>query len=174
MAPNRCQYYGKAFKTLRVVNHQISLSESCYNEWRKYLSRTENPSPKRQKKDSLTELEEEHWEDIDTGIADEFVLPLTPRRASVEEEVNDEERNTYLTSQEERFIESYAGDAGKGLRKSKTRFEDWLENQRGEEKNPWDPFASKQEWALTKWLVKNVGQKSTEKFLKLSIVSSLM
>ena len=133
MAPNRCQYCGKAFKTLRVVNHHISLSESCYNEWRKDLSRTENPSPKRQKKDSSTELEE-HWEDIDTGIADDFVLPLTSRRASVEKEVNDEERNTYPTSQEERFIESYAGDAGKGLRKSKTRFEDWLENQRGKKK----------------------------------------
>ena len=77
---------------------------------------------------------EEHWEDIDTGITDDFVLPLTSRRASVEEEVNDEERNTYPTSQEERFIESYAGDAGKGLRKSKTRFEDWLENQMVSEK----------------------------------------
>ena len=92
----------------------------------------------------------------------------------MEEEVNDEERNTYPTSQEEHLIEFYAGDAGKGLQKSKTQFEDWLENQRGEEKNPWDPFAGERGWALTKWLVKNVGQKSTEEFLKLSIVSSLI
>jgi hypothetical protein len=132
--------------------------------------RKENPSPKRQKKNPSTELEE-HWEDIYTGIADDFVMPPSPRRASVEEEDNG--GNTYRTSQGERFIESYAGDAGKGLRKSKTRFEDWFENQSGEEKNPWDPFASEQEWALTMWLMKNVGQKSTAEFLKLPIVSKL-
>lgn len=170
MAPDRCQYCGKAFQTLRAVNHHISLSKSCYNQWRKDLIRKENPSPKRQKKNPSTELEE-HWEDIYTGIADEFVMPPSPRRASVEEEDNG--GNTYRTSQGERFIESYAGDAGKGLRKSKTRFEDWFENQSGEEKNPWDPFASEQEWALTMWLMKNVGQKSTAEFLKLPIVSKL-
>src|ERR1700728_1452025 len=111
MAPDRCQYCGKAFQTLRAVNHHISLSKSCYNQWRKDLIRKENPSPKRQKKNPSTELEE-HWEDIYTGIADEFVMPPSPRRASVEEEDNG--GNTYRTSQGERFIESYAGDAGKG------------------------------------------------------------
>ena len=33
----------------------------------------------------------------------------------------------------------------------------------------WELFASKEEWDLTKWLVKNVGQKSTDEFLKLQI-----
>ena len=120
---------------------------------------------------------EEYLEEVpvDTGIADEFVMPPQPRRPSesVEEEDGDEGGNTYPTSQGERFVESYAGDAGKGLRKSKTRFENWFENQRGEEKNPWDPFASEQEWALAMWLMKNVGQKSTDEFLKLPIVSNL-
>ena len=40
-------------------------------------------------------------------------------------------------------------------------------------KNPWDLFASEQEWALAMWLRKNVGQKSTDEFLKLPIVSKL-
>jgi hypothetical protein len=157
------------------VNHHISLSKPCYNEWRKDLLRKENPSPKRPKKNLTTKLEEfeEHWNGIETAIADDFVIPLSPRRASVEEEHEDEGGNTYPTAQGERFIESYAGDAGKGLRKTKTRFEVWLENQRGEEKNPWDPFASEQEWALTMWLMNNVGQKSTDEFLKLPIVSKL-
>lgn len=116
---------------------------------------------------------EEHWEEMDTDIADDFVMPLSPRRASAEEEDSDEGRNTYPTSQVERFIESYAGDAGKGLRKSKTRFEHWFENQRGEGKNSWHPFASEKEWALTMWLMRNVGQKSMDEFLKLAIVSKL-
>jgi hypothetical protein len=105
---------------------------------------------------------------------DDFVMPLLPRRASVEEDDDhDEGGNTYPMSKAEHFIEYYAGDTGKGLRKSKTQFEVWLENQRGEEKIPWDPFASKQEWALTMWLIKNVGQKLMDEFLKLPIVSKL-
>ena len=170
MAPERCQYCEKAFATLRAVSHHISLSKSCYNEWRKDLLRKENPSPKRQKKNSSTEME---LEELDTDIVDDFVMPLSPRRASAEEEDSDEGRNTYPTSQVERFIESYAGDAGKGLRKSKTRFEHWFENQRGEGKNSWHPFASEKEWALTMWLMRNVGQKSMDEFLKLAIVSKL-
>lgn len=77
---------------------------------------------------------------------------------------------TYPTSVHECYIESYPGDAGKGLRQSKTQFEVWLENQKEEEKSRWDPFASEEEWALTMWLLKNVGQMSTNQFLKLPIV----
>ena len=113
----------------------------------------------------------------DTSDCDTAVWPLpvshpTPRMPSVEE-VEEEQENSYRTSKTARFIESYPGDAGKGLRKSKTRFEIWLENQRGEEKNLWAPFTSEQEWALAIWLMKNVGQKSADKFLKLQIVSIL-
>jgi hypothetical protein len=50
------------------------------------------------------------------------------------------------------------------------QFEVWLENQKEEEKSRWDPFASEEEWALTMWLLKNVGQMSTDQFLKLPIV----
>jgi hypothetical protein len=103
------------------------------------------------------------------GIADDFIMPSPPRRASVEEDEG-EGGNTYPTSKGERFIESYPGEAGNGLRKSKTQFDVWFENQREEEKIPWDPFASEKEWALSKWLLKNVGQKSTDEFLKLHIV----
>ena len=49
---------------------------------------------------------------------------------------------------DECFIESYHGEADNGLRKSKTQFEIWLQNQREEGKNLWDPFASEQEWVF--------------------------
>ena len=175
MPLHRCQYCGKAFKTLRAVNHHTSASKTCYNEWRKNLLRKENPSPKRPKKDSSTELDEivEQWEENETAIVDDFDMRVPPKTGSVDEDNDDDDDagNTYPTTEAERFIESYPGDAGKGLRKSKTRFEIWLQNQRCEEKNPWDPFSSKEEWALTMWLIKNVGQKSTDDFLKLPIVS---
>ena len=75
------------------------------------------------------------------------------------------------TPRNEQFIESYPGEAGNGLRQLKTLYEVWLQNQREEEKIPWFPFTSKQEWELAKWLLKNVGQKSADKFPKLPIVN---
>ena len=109
--------------------------------------------------------------DVFEGVADDFDMPSPPRRASVEEDEGEGGRgNTYPTSITDRFIESYPGKAGEGLRRTKTQFEVWLKNQREEEKIPWFPFASEQEWALTKWLLKNVGQTSTDEFLKLEIV----
>jgi hypothetical protein len=35
----------------------------------------------------------------------------------------------------------------------------------------WDPFEDEEEWELADWLVKNVGQKQTDMFLKMRIVS---
>ena len=136
--------------------------------------RNEYPSPKRAKRNSSTELEE-HWEPEvgDTGIVDDFVMPLSPKGASVEGEDSDDGGNTHPTSKPERFIESYSGNAGKRLRKSKTRFELWFKNQKNEEKIPWFSFACEREWALTMWLIKNVGHKSMDEFLKLQIVSKL-
>jgi len=112
------------------------------------------------------------WETLanETELVDDFVPDFLPRTASVEGR-EEEETNTYPTIQIDRFINSYPGDAGQAIRKSRTRFEVWLENQKNEEKIPWDPFASEDEWALTMWLIKNVGQKSTDQFLKLPIVS---
>ena len=56
----------------------------------------------------------------------------------------------------------------------KTRFECWQEIKKCEGKNPWDPFANKEEWDLTVWLIKNIGQKLTDEFLKLPIVSEFI
>jgi hypothetical protein len=180
MPPLRCQYCGKPFQTSRAVNHHISLSKSCSIEHRNDLFRNDDPSPspspKKLKKKSSTELKGEldgylnAFED-EMGNGDDFVMPSPPRGASA----NDDEGegvggNTNPGSDYVRFIESYAGDAGKGLRKSQTEFDVWLENQSKEEKIAWFPFASEQEWDLSKWLIKNVGQKSTDEFLKLAIV----
>ncbi|CAA7270375.1 unnamed protein product [Cyclocybe aegerita] len=37
---------------------------------------------------------------------------------------------------------------------------------------PWHPFADEEEWALAEWLMKNVGQKQTDAFLKLPITQT--
>jgi hypothetical protein len=68
--------------------------------------------------------------DYDLGIGDDFVMPPSPTRHSVDEEEDGGGGVTYPTSVHERYIELYPGDAGKGLRQSKTQFEVWLENQK--------------------------------------------
>ena len=37
--------------------------------------------------------------------------------------------------------------------------------------DPWAPFKDKEEWELAQWLITNVGQNATDKYLKLPIVS---
>ena len=109
---------------------------------------------------------------FDTEIVDDFVLLSPPRGATViEEEIVKE--NMYLTTKKNCFVELFPGNAGEGNRKSKIRFEEWLEIQEAEGRNMWELFASKGEWDLTKWLVKNVGQKLTDEFLRLQIVSEV-
>ena len=174
----RCQYCGKSFETLRAVNHHISATKSCSRDWRNELFRREDPSPspKRLKKESSTEIKDEmegnlDCYEIDVGIGDDFVMPASPRGGSSGDvDADGGGENTNPTTKSERFIEPYPGEAGNGLRKSKTQFDVWLENQMKEEKNPWYPFASEQEWALTKWLLKSAGQKSIDECSKLAII----
>ena len=179
MPSTRCHYCGKRFPTPRAVNHHISASKTCSRERLNDLIRSDNlsasPSPKRLKRESVDKSGGELDKDLaafakDLDYGDDFVMPSPPREDS--EEVREGAGGgIYTYPKDERFIESFAGEAGNGTRKSKTLYEIWLENQRGEEKIPWEPFASEQEWALAKWLMRNVGQKSADEFLKLPIVS---
>jgi hypothetical protein len=70
-----------------------------------------------------------------------------------------------------RYIEAFPGPAGETLRQERTPFEVLEGMQREEGRAPWDPFASRAEWELAEWLIKNVGQSSTDKYLQLPIVS---
>ena len=73
---------------------------------------------------------------FDTEIVDDFVLLSPPRGATViEEEIVKE--NMYLTTKKNCFVELFPGNAGEGNRKSKIRFEEWLEIQEAEGRNMW-------------------------------------
>jgi hypothetical protein len=114
--------------------------------------------------------DESDSDNLDTNIVDDYFVPRSPPRPVTIEEDDNEEGFTYPSTNTDRFVEPYPGNAGKGIRKSKTRFEKWQEIQQDEGKKPWEPFASKDEWELAGWLLKNVGQKSTDEYLKLQIV----
>jgi hypothetical protein len=113
-------------------------------------------------------------EEFYTQNVDDFVPPPSPRTPPATPNPTSRrptvEDAAYPTTNMDRFVEPYPGDAGQGIQRSKTRFEKWLEMHEAEGRDPWEPFASKEEWALTGWLMKNVGQKSTDEYLKLPIV----
>ena len=129
-----------------MVNHHISASKSCSRERLNDFIRKDNPStspsPKRQRINKISVYDGGSQGDLadleyNIGIGDDFEIPSPPREASVEG-IDMEGHgggaggDTYQTN--ERFIEPYSGEAGNGLRHSKTQFEYWLENQWMEEK----------------------------------------
>lgn len=59
------------------------------------------------------------------------------------------------------------------IRREKTTFEQMKHYQEATGGGAYAPFADDEEWALAQWLIKNVNQRATEEFLKLSIVSWL-
>lgn len=113
-------------------------------------------------------------EEFHTDLVEDFEPPsaaITPRLENVQEEEDVADPRTSFV----RFVEPFPADAasGLGLRKAKTPFEDRLEVQESKGNDPWEPFTSREEWELAEWLLKNVGQKSTNEFLKLHIVCLL-
>jgi hypothetical protein len=93
--------------------------------------------------------------------------PQQPQHATMEvpnnEEVNDGGR--YI----ENFPEEYMAGATWGH--CKPLFESLYEEQKMVGGSRWAPFEDEDEWQLAEWLIRNVGQKQTDTFLKLSIVS---
>jgi hypothetical protein len=158
-----CQFCQKGFTTQRAVNQHISASTTCLKEWHKNIVReNDSPSPKRRRVNSpdpclLPNPDIPHnFDDADncanledTDNKSDDVDPVTHRR----------------------YVEPFPGPAGETLRCEKTRFEILEGEQRTEGKAPWEPFASRAEWELAEWLVKNVRQRSTDKYLQLPIVS---
>jgi len=106
------------------------------------------------------------------------------RRRVTVEEVADED-NVY----NKRYFEQ-STEAGWPLREGQTGFKQYQQYKQEEGEDEWAPFddayvskpqadlnvgrltlASSEEWELAEWLIKNVGQKRTDDFLKLGMVS---
>jgi hypothetical protein len=117
------------------------------------------------------------------AIADDFVLPapsssvnddiatpsLTANKCARIEEVEDEDVNPPHSGL--RFTEQYPRSIAHPIGLKKTQFEEKQDQDDVAGKQPWEPFASKEEWELATWLIDNVNQKATDKYLKLPIVS---
>jgi hypothetical protein len=90
-----------------------------------------------------------------------------PNRRVRVEEVEDEEDGGI-----KRWVEDYPRPAGTPKVSAQTYFEKLLAEQRAQGEDPWAPFEDEEEWGLAQWLILNVGQNVTDKFLKLPIVNN--
>jgi hypothetical protein len=173
-----CHFCQKAFTTQRAVNQHISASENCRKEWHKNIVRkNDNPSPKCRRINSPEpSFPDDDLPNANLTDADNFIPPpepcqQTPTCQAAQAVLEDADDSDLATKSHKRYVEPFPGPAGEALRQEKTNFEVLLQKQELEGKNPWEPFASKAEWGLVEWLMKNVGQKSTDEYLRLPIVS---
>jgi hypothetical protein len=159
----RCPYCRKTFSTQRSVNQHISASTTCLKEWHKDIVRKDDNTPKCRPTNSPEPKPHDDFPCPD--LTHEF--DDAANQTNLEDE--DDTHEDHLATPK-RYFEPFPGRAGDALRQEKTRFETLEEEQRLEGKLPWEPFASREEWGLAEWLMKNVGQTSTDQYLQLPIV----
>ena len=70
-----------------------------------------------------------------------------------------------------RFVDLYPLPVGVPIGHGNTTFQVLYEKHKGQDESIYAPFTNEEEWELAKWLSRRVGQKVTDKYLKLSMVS---
>ena len=106
---------------------------------------------------------------LDSGQAppETVALPVD-RRARVDNIDEDEDDKEY-----ERWTEDFPKPAGIPIWPMKFYFKKVQDNQKQHGEVPWAPFHDMEEWELGQFLLLNLGQSVTDKFLKLPIVSKV-
>ena len=179
------------------IKRHIVQSPACCEQWAKLLDRLKlavsddaNDQPPEEMNDNVPDYPCE-WEDAFDGIdgpndvldvpdghlVHQTCVDVDPgppdlteppsKRAQVEE---DNEDSPHWPSSG-CFTEQYLGVAATILDKKKMVFEslEAIELERGDSK--WVPFRDEDEWELARYLMKNLGQRKIDEFLKLSSVS---
>jgi hypothetical protein len=191
MVKYRCNFCGKGdIPTQAGLKVHIRLSKAgCREAMERQINRSLSPADdsiciprRRHTSPSPTSTDENGVStdaaDLDDVPYDDFV-PLPRHNESPElettgnehqwarkpriEDVEDEE--TYL-----RYAREFPTPAEE-FGDAKTVFKEIFDDQKKKKESPWGPFADKDEWELARWLAKNVNQRATEEFLKMSGVS---
>lgn len=162
----RCQFCSKTFPTQRKVNQHISASAICLKEWHKNIA-NDNQIPKRRR---INSPEPEPDDNIPPNPYPIHDFDDADHQFQAEANVEEAEEEVDEATPK-RYIKPFPGPAGDALRHEKTRFVILEEIQQLEGRSRWEPFASKAEWELAEWLMKYVGQKATDEYLQLLIVS---
>jgi hypothetical protein len=182
----RCPYCSKALPSQNAVRLHVSATRSCHETWKKQFSqkngKPSHPLPLKKTDEnpplSPCTLHDSPTDDEMDTIAENIVLPIsfvTPsesigedltRPASIDNNPEVEERAL-------RFSQQYPRLIANPIRLQRTRFEKQRDEDITNGKHPWEPFSSQDEWELGRWLINNVNQKGTDKYLNLPIVSQM-
>jgi hypothetical protein len=175
----RCGFCLKELSNAKYVQLHIINTPKCRKARDRELNRRSPPSSVDTASDSNSP-DEPMVVDNPDGFADhtEADSDYNPNDQSA---ANDDMISNQLQSGEEdeggdrpgRYAEEYnLADVAHILRKSRTDFEALKQEQiyAGLGKKPWAPFEDEDEWQLARFLIKEVSQTATNKYLKLSIV----
>jgi hypothetical protein len=149
--------------------------------WEKELmSAASNDKLKQTRKSAATHLEvEDHPLDLPNGWDDmhAFIPEGSPEPAAGVEEGDDEDSVRVRESPDtkhRRFVEGFPRPVGVPIGQGKTKFQEQYERHLHEGQSIYSPFANEEEWDLAQWLSRHVGQKATDEYLKLPIVSGYL
>jgi hypothetical protein len=179
----RCPYCSKALPSQNAVRLHVSATPSCNDTWKKQFSqKTSKPTPHLPLKTHHENSSSSPWDimistsptdDAMETFADNFNLPIAPACAAapLHEAIGEDAPNNFEAEVRGRFSEAYPRSIANPIFFQKTRFENQREEEKRNGKPPWEPFSSQEEWELARWLIVNVNQKATDKYLKLRMVS---
>jgi hypothetical protein len=174
---------------LKGLRSHIAQREECQNAMQRVADKRQPKLSTAEDEPATNNQPADNIEMMDVDIPDAFDPPqpefdpphrsLSPSmdpgpaekpdmRARVEE-VDDEE-----AGERSRWVEDYPRPAGTPGQPAKSYFEEVRAEQCRNGQEPWAPFEDQDEWELAQWLLQNVGQNVTEKFLKLPIVSHIL
>lgn len=97
-------------------------------------------------------------------------LPSSPEPERVDRRARIEEDEDEEAGDQSHWIEDYPEPAGIAGKHVLSYFEEIRAKQKENGEESWAPFADQEEWELAQWLIMNVGQNVTDKYLKLPIV----
>lgn len=177
MALIRCKFCHKGpFPTQAGLNKHISLTKACHhaskkefekhaaNIWHERTPASEStPNASSSALSSTATPERLSIEMEDMPNLDDNISFVGNERASGAPEIP--------TAPDVVFIEPFPEDAMAGAiwGKAMPKFQAlWNEQKLGD--STWGPFDDEEDWQLAEWLLKNIGQKQTDAFLKLPIV----
>lgn len=159
----RCDHCGQGFQTQTAIRRHIG-----------HLPRCQAAALRRSGGEQLAINNEGLGQEIEDDIADTHSEPADSM-AGQEPDLDNRRNEGNQEGQDAgpaRYAREYdQGLAAEVLGSAKTAFEVMKDYQESSGCGAYAPFADHEEWELAEWLVRNVNQRATEEFLKLSIVS---
>ena len=174
--PYHCKYCHQQKNTQTALNRHIAHSPRCFQSWQDEILNLSSTNAAVNSRSSLNSHSASIVNDSDVeasspgiSVPSEFPNEFQPSFVQLADKVDED---VGADQSQTRYRVSYPGDyTAEILGKGKTRFQRWQEEKKSKGENDWAPFENQKEWDLARWLMRNVGQKSIDEYLKLPIIS---